>query len=244
MSTITSFSHDHGDGVGLTTTGLQRAITAHCDLQGDREGRGAQRQSLRSMLGALVRQDTALDEHDLQRHFKPALQDAIEQGHYSANKYGRFWDEVAHRQLPAVPGVETTEGGLRFVGADPTELDVDDEYTRPLDELRADPRNRAFNVLDNRLGPHSDERENVLKLWDSIDGSKRIGESELERRQVFRVTDDYLDVLADLPGIEREVEQPPQPEDFSIDTYADVLEAEKAIEQREGAEVVWRSTDA
>lgn len=73
---------------------------------------------------------------------------------------------------------------------------------------------------------------------------KRGGETELERTQRFRVSDDALDVLAELPGIEREIKQPPEPDEFEISTYQDVLDAQEAIEQSDGPEVVWKSADA
>lgn len=241
MSSTTTYSGDNDGDVGLTTTGVRRAVASHCELQGDREGVGPQRQSLRSMLGALVRQDGPLSEYDLQAYFKPARQDAVDQGHYIGHKYSRFWNEVGRPQLLAVPGVEETDGGLHFVGADPSAFDVDTEHIRPLDELRADPRTKALTVLDDRFGSHSAERENIMKLYDAITGAQQVGESELERKHVFTVSSDDLDVLDDLPGIEREVRHPPEPKDIPIETYQDVLDAEQAVDQT--AETVWRAKE-
>lgn len=48
--------------------------------------------------------------------------------------------------------------------------------------------------------------------------------------QLLELLDRLLDVLAELPGIEREVETPPDPDELTVETYADVLSARQEID--------------
>lgn len=128
-----------------------------------------------------------------------------------------------------------------YAGVDPSDdvLSMLDDDVRPLAEFRNDPRVRATVELGDRFGPTSDEIDEVLDLWDTVAAAGETTSEEMSRDYRLNL-DEFEGVLADLPGIEREVETPPDSEDIPIDTLADVFEARQRID--EPPPTVWRFT--
>lgn len=246
--------------VVLPPRARQGAISERCSFDGHQEARSHQRSNVRAMYDALIRREGPLSERDLRDYFDPAGTGAPEQGLYADVQFGRFWDDVGHRSLRVLPGIEASADGLRFVGVDPdpdpettgsgtgtgtgagdgTSINVasdDDADVRPLSAFRSDPRVVARNYLDRSHGPHSDETSDLLTLWDMVAEAGETTTAELERDYRTPDLDRYGAALAECPHIEREVSGPPEPDDVPIETYADVLAARERVEAP--PETVW-----
>lgn len=242
-STTTQSSSGDGGYAGLTEQGCRTAVSEYCEVEGDREGVGAQRQSLRAMLAALVRKGGPVEPNELEDYYQPAKQDVPDRGHYGGHRFPQFYEDVARPQLLAVPGVEERGGGLQFVGVETKEIGVDASDTRPLDTIRSDPRTHAQNEIAELVGFHSERYEALLGLWEYIAQSGRITDEQLRQVQRYELTEQRASVLASLPAIERREESPPSPEEIEIDTYQDVLDAREATQHGPGRRVVWGYVD-
>lgn len=216
-----------------TSQGIQDALKEHCSFEGHRPATSAQRASIRDMYDALARHESVLDQQALEPYFVPIENNPDpKNGRYSTYDYNRFFDEVARPQLRNLPGVTEKADGWAFVGLSPDEVDLGDSRLRAVDDLREHPRTEAENAIDRVAGPGSDKHNNLLALWDTIGEAGEITAGELREKQALRRIDiEHLaDDLADIPHIERRVEEPPEPEDIEISTYADVLEARGAVD--------------
>ncbi|ADJ14834.1 hypothetical protein C497_05657 [Halalkalicoccus jeotgali B3] len=67
----------------------------------------------------------------------------------------------------------------------------------------------------------SEERKRHLKAFEEL----RAGNFDPHRARID------LDVFASLPTVNKVVDDPPEPEDIEIETYADVLEAEELLDK-------------
>lgn len=240
-TTTRSNETDTGGYAGLTEQGCRTAVSQYCEVEGDREGVGAQRQSLRAMLAALVRKDGPVEPNQLEDYYQPAKQDVPDRGHYGGHRFPQFYQEAAEPELLKIPGVEQAGNGLRFAGVETKEIEVDASETRPLDTIRSDPRTHAQNEIAELVGFHSERYEALLGPWEYVAQSGRITDEQLRQVQRYELTEQRASVLASLPAIERREESPPSPEE--IETYADVLEAREATQHGPGRRVVWGYVD-
>lgn len=159
-----------------------------------------------------------------------------------------------------LPGVESTDDGLRFNGIDPEDADdldlvldlSNDELTVPLSALRNDPTTRARNALDQRVDPGSDEHRIVMSLFETI---RMAGRDGIEPEKLARRTsgvrspgaagntptlDELTGTLSALPGVRKE-QVNVNPEDIQLDdldTLADLDAARSRIEAT--PTTVWR----
>lgn len=234
---------DGGDA-GLTPDGVRDAVTQYCEFEGYQRGTLRSSQSIVDMYRALIVRPDPLPRDELMQHFRSVDQNPNpDVGAYDELQARQWWTEVGKPHLAALPGIEETDDGWRFIGVDPAGFD--DDYVRPLADLRDDPRVRAERSLDDLgVDRRSDAREAVLKLWDTLAAAESESISAAALDDAHRLVDlaDHCETLADLPGVEREVIEPPSPEEHPIETYADVIEAREAVNRE--PDVEWTIRDA
>lgn len=222
----------------LTSQGIQDAMSEHCEFDGHRPAVSGQRASIRAMIDALQRHDGPLTRQDLEDYYSPVNNGDPRKGRYGTHQYMQFWEDVATEQLAALPGTRETTDGFEFAGFDPADVDLADSRIRPIDDLRDHPRTKARNAADRLAEPGSDRHDRLMKLWTHVASEGETTSASI-RSDVRRVDIEHLaDDLEALPHIEREFVEPPEPADLEIDTYADVLEAEQAVDAE--PETRWR----
>lgn len=215
---------------GLTDDGIRSVVYDHADLPEYRQARADSAKALRSLYRALIHRDEDMARMHLRDYFVPARVSAPNQGSYK--NFGRFYEELGREQLVALPGIETTEGGrLRFVGVDPGAIDAE---TRPLEEIRDDPRTEAWIHLADTHGPDTDAYEDLLELFDVIREDGEITTDELADDFHLPSVGDYTDELAGLPYIEQTVETITANDIrlSELDTLADLEAARERVPDR------------
>lgn len=251
--------------LGLTQKGAYEAVSEYCEVEGHQNGRSKSLLSLRDIYHHLIKRGEC-EKEELLDHFRPVPHNHnSDVGRYTEMNANQWWSDVGRPQLRQLPGVEVESidkpGATerwRFTGIPPEvrdEFDPDDHLI-PLTELRG-LKEQAADALDD-MGVSGARRELLLSLYRSLAnttggytsaalagmipedtrGVSRIQTGTVERRQRQFFDEHLRDSLLELPGVTVETDEPPAPEEISIDTFADVLAAEEAVEQEERE--LWR----
>jgi len=246
-------SFGSGGDAGLTPDGVQAVASDHVDVDMHRRPQTRTLHSLQDMYRSLVIREGPVATDALLEHFRPVDHSPDPSvGRYGALMANQWWSDVAREQFAAFPGVSAADGDgsgpWEFVGVDGAAFD--DEPVRPLEELRADPLVRVEAALDERgVDRRSDRRSALVALVEALADAGRAEAETLatetlatELRSWSLSLDDVADDLAALPGVEREVQHPPDPSEIAVETMADVIDGYEALDQ--GSTEVWRYVPA
>ena len=230
--------------MGLTETGVREAVYEHCDIQGHRRPVNESKGYLTSIVRHLIKhgessKDDLLAYFNMGYTYEGNADPSV--GRYTTATKGRWWDDVAEPQLSRLPLVEQTgEGTWRFSGVNPEAFD--DDHLVPLEEVRSRPRTKAEAVLDEQgVGVYSDRRDALLSAWDFLKSTRRASRETLSNRLDDFDVEEISATLSELPGVSREVNEPPEPEEIEVETMADVLEGRELLEQDATVEWVYSS---
>lgn len=234
-----------GDELALTSSGLQEAVSRHVSIaspndRDDRqvehpiptETRGRAKRAIVNVLEHLmVRGETDRDTL-IEAYFEPNPPPARDQLRYGEHAGDAWWQDVIEPALRDLPCVETADADgetWRFTGVAASEYD--DEHVVPLAELRGDPAVAVKATLDERgVARDSLQREAVLSCWRHLQENETATSEDLDSELPGTSVDEVADNLAALPGVEREIEGPPDPEEIPVETMADVLEGHERLE--------------
>lgn len=99
---------------------------------------------------------------------------------------------------------------------------------------------KARNAVEDRFGPGSDDAEAALDLWDRVAASSPVTSEEIGRDYHLPDIEEYGDVLARLPHIERE-RTDIRAENIRLDDLETVAELRAAEERIQfPPETTWR----
>lgn len=230
-------------GAGLTPSGVQAVAQEHIEIDAPRRPRTLGLHSVQDMYRSLIVSEGAHTRADLIPHFRPVQGGDYDpdRGRYSERMSRGWWDDVGRPNLAALPGVEDDGDALTFTGVDADEFDED--HTRPLDDLRADPVVQVEAALDERglarqTEPRTAIEAVVAHLADVQEATPDVLSRQLRRSD--HSLDDLASDLGALPGVSRKTRTPPDPSEIEVETMADVLEGHERL--AEGGAVVWRFT--
>lgn len=223
---------------GLTPDGVSAIIREHRTF--DRPSEEPVERTQRMLEGIVEYLQVRDEPHRrelVQLFFEPDTTHAPKQLRYVAGTGDEWFADVAAPQLRVLPCVEAVDDGdsWRFdpSGVDPDSHALDDEHVAPIEEVGADPELQTRAALaEQGIERGSDEREALLELVDRL----REMDEEVTTDELDGVVGTGLDVeavaddLAALPGVERTVDEPPAPEDITVETMADVIEGREALE--------------
>lgn len=244
---ISTFSRgDAEQPLGLTEDGINAILREHRTFDSPSGAGVAQSHRMLEDILECLQANGEMQRRDLvDRFFEGMSTDNPDQLWYTKHKGDEWFADVAAPQLRALPCVAGDDEGeaWRF---DPSGIDpeaLDDEHVTSLEELRNDPMRPVEEALDERgIGRRTDERAALRSLWKTIRNRGSVPADELDTvGNTGLSADDVERQLKSLPGIERTVETPPEPEEIPVETMADVLEGHERLEA--GAVGVWRFDD-
>lgn len=234
-----------GDDLALTSDGVQEAVRRHVSItspntRDDRglehpistEARGRAKRAIVDVLEHLMVRGEADRDALIAAYFEPNPPPARDQLRYAEHAGDAWWQDVvepALRALPCVEPVDAAGEAWRFTGV--AAGDYDDDHVVPLAELRRDPVVVAEAALDERgVARDSHQREAVLSCWRHLQTTDSATAEELDSELRRKSIDEVADDLAALPGVERDVETPPESEEITVETMADVIEGYERLD--------------
>lgn len=99
------------------------------------------------------------------------------------------------------------------------------------DDRRSDPETHVEAALDDLGIPRrSERREAILAFWRALRERGSAPADELDGAVRTASLAAVAGTLEDLPGVDREADQSPEPEEIDVETMADVIAGREALE--------------
>lgn len=195
---------------------IQEEVSQAMDTEYEpRGGRSSILLSLTDMYRSLIIADGEVNDDYLLPHHRP-MKMVMDDSRtiYTSDRSREFLRDF-ESTLESLPGVRRGHQSWEFIGV----RDSDD--TETLNELMSREDVLVEKSMDELLIPrHSNERESI--------------HHDFERLKAGRLKSPRSDHFVEMPFVE-EVDDSLKPNDIEIETYADVLEAEKRMERDTGA---------
>lgn len=234
-----------GDELALTSSGIHEAVNRHVSIESPDideddgvkqsippEAKAKAKAAVRNVLEHLIVRGETDRDALIEAHFDPNPPMHRRQLRFSEWASDEWWQDViepALRELPCVEPADSDSKAWRFKGV--AASDYDDEHVVPLAELRSDPDVAVEATLDDRgVDRDSLQREAVRSCWRHLQANETATSADLDETLHQKSIDGIADDLAALPGVEREVESLPDPEEIAVETMADVLEGYERLE--------------
>lgn len=253
MSSTQTYSGDGADDPTVPADGFD-AVKDHLDLDGSPPGTTRSLITIGHCYDYLAKYGEAT-ENDLRRTYTPF--DGAQEKHGRYDSRRAWWSSVGRPALLSLPGVEESDGGLRFTGVDPSEVGE----TCPASDLEVSAEVRAEHVIiETEFRQHGAwidrQRHALLETWGTLQSRSDMSEDELKAEldsygSIGRVerfwSDTARDVLEALPGVDVTREGgTPDPAEIEVETLQDVLDGLREVGavdhdvKHEPGKEVWR----